>query len=31
MAVRDTKNRTDGALSFSAKAWRAFLAEITQD
>jgi hypothetical protein len=31
MAVRDTKNRTGGALSFSAEAWRSFLAEIAHD
>jgi hypothetical protein len=30
MAVRDTKYRTGGALSFSAEAWRSFLAEIAQ-
>ena len=28
MAVRDTKNRAGGSLSFSAKAWGSFLAEI---
>jgi hypothetical protein len=31
MAVRDTKNRADGVLSFTAEAWRSFLAEIAQD
>ena len=31
MAVRDTKNRIGGALSFNAEAWRSFLAEIAQD
>jgi hypothetical protein len=30
MAVRDTKNRAGGSLSFSADAWRLFLAEIAQ-
>jgi hypothetical protein len=30
MAVRDTKNRAGGALSFSAQAWHSFLAEIVQ-
>jgi hypothetical protein len=31
MAVRDTKNRAGEVLSFSAEAWRSFLAEIAQD
>jgi hypothetical protein len=31
MAVRDTKNRIGGALSFNAEAWRSFLTEIVQN
>ncbi|TQN28766.1 uncharacterized protein DUF397 [Haloactinospora alba] len=29
--VRDTQNRRDGHLSFSASEWRAFLADVRAD
>ena len=31
MAVRDTKNRAEATLSFSAKAWGTFLARVSRD